>query len=190
MPAAVGVFIWKFIPARSLRLPPYARSRPPHLRVRQSVRRCGHRSPRRRRSPPPRRVPLHLAGDEAIPQERGGCVDTDGIVGEQTEAAPRLLVQEQPVALDEEDRCIRRDGIRHDVVNAAVVDGECHATLPRCAKFCREGGNVEGLGGALDGCQWDFFSVTQDGMRREIAIRIVKAVHAECLHGGEPRLGA
>ena len=57
MPAAVGVFIWKFIHARNRRLPPYARSRPPHLHVRQSVRRCGHRSPRRRRSPPPRRVP-------------------------------------------------------------------------------------------------------------------------------------
>ena len=57
MPAAVGVFIWKFIPARNPRPPSCARSRPPHLHVRQSVRRCGHRSPRRRRSPPPRRVP-------------------------------------------------------------------------------------------------------------------------------------
>ena len=54
---AVGFFVYSFIRARSRRLSPYARPRPPHLHVRQSVRRCGHHSPRRRRSPPPRRVP-------------------------------------------------------------------------------------------------------------------------------------
>ena len=47
MPAAVGVFIWKFIPARNRRRAPCARSRPPCLRARQSVRHCGHRSSHR-----------------------------------------------------------------------------------------------------------------------------------------------
>ena len=47
MPAAVGVFIWKFIPARNRRRAPCARSRPPLLRAPRSVRHCGHRSSHR-----------------------------------------------------------------------------------------------------------------------------------------------
>ena len=54
---AVGVFIWKFIPARNRRRVPCARSRPPRLRARQSVQHCGHRSSHRMRVPPPLSIP-------------------------------------------------------------------------------------------------------------------------------------
>ena len=110
-----------------------------------------------------RAATLHFAGNEAVTQELWSGVDAEAMIGKDAKIAPRLLIEQEPVALDEEDRRIRRDGIGHDVMNAAVIDGECHALLPRRAEFRCKGVDVEGLGCALDGCQGDFFPVTQDG---------------------------
>ena len=101
--------------------------------------------------------------------------------------APRLLIEQQPVALDEEDLSIHDQRVGDDIVNAAVIDGKWGYALLCRREFRYKMSHVKGLRRTLDVFQRDLHTVTQNRMRRKITVRVVKAVHAERLYGREFR---
>ena len=126
--------------------------------------------------------------NQAVSQELFPRADGDGVIRVSRQFPPAVLIQQQIVALQQDDLPVHRDGILHRIVKQAVINRPAAVFPGRDPPYRgKQLLQIKSHGSPLDLHHTDCPAVPFRRMLQQVFLPPVKPVHADGLHRAQPR---